>query len=210
LAKPGSGVGARTRAAVGFWRPTHRSRGFICGQRASSVDALCAMHRATQQQHRAMPIRGSRSSGYGQHAWARRNRQEMCVHLAGRRNSWPHRSAMWQEDWTTMWCVRACDASSQQYLEEEAGYGQADCSIMPGTHKLHGPASHWAPRELMPLVFSGTLATRTTRRGVEGAAALWPRRYWQAPTARRVLRSVVQRHPDLRVTHPKLADDPSL
>jgi hypothetical protein len=95
-----------------FWRPTHRSRGFICGQRASSVDALCAMHRATQQQHRAMPIRGSRSSGYGQHAWARRNRQEMRVHLAGRRNSWPHRSAMWQEERTTMWCVRACDASS--------------------------------------------------------------------------------------------------
>ena len=46
------------------------------------------------------------------------------------------------------------------YLEEEAGYGQADCSIMQVTRKLHGPASHWAPRELMPLVFGGTLATR--------------------------------------------------
>jgi hypothetical protein len=40
-----------------------------------------------------------------------------------------------------MGCVRACDASSQQYLEEEAGYGQADCRIMPGTRELHGPAS---------------------------------------------------------------------
>jgi hypothetical protein len=55
---------------------------------------------------------------------------------------------------------RAFDASSQQYLKEEAGYGQADCSIMQVTRKLHGPASHWAPRELMPLVFGGTLATR--------------------------------------------------
>ena len=43
-----------------------------------------------------------------------------------------------------MWCVCVCDALSQQYLEEEAGHGQADCSIMPGTRKLHGPASHWA------------------------------------------------------------------
>jgi hypothetical protein len=94
----------------GFWRPTHRPRGFICGQRASSVDAFCAMHRATQQQQREWQIRGSRSSGYRQHAWARRNRQEMHVHLAGRRNSWPHRSAMWQEERTTMWYVRACDA----------------------------------------------------------------------------------------------------
>jgi hypothetical protein len=51
---------------------------------------------------------------------------------------------MWQEEMTTMWCVCACDASSQQYLQEEAGYGQADCSIMPGTCKLHGPASHCA------------------------------------------------------------------
>ena len=50
---------------------------------------------------------------------------------------------MWQEETTTMWCARACDASSQQYLEEEEGYGQADCSIMPGTRELHGPASHW-------------------------------------------------------------------
>ena len=45
---------------------------------------------------------------------------------------------------TTMWCVRACDAASQQYLEEEAGCGQADCSIMPGACKLHGPAAHCA------------------------------------------------------------------
>jgi hypothetical protein len=52
---------------------------------------------------------------------------------------------MWQEERTTMWCVRACDASSQQYLEEETGYGQADCSIIPGTRELHGPASHWTP-----------------------------------------------------------------
>jgi hypothetical protein len=51
---------------------------------------------------------------------------------------------MWQEERSTMWCVRACDASSQQYLEEEAGYGQADYSIIPVTRKLHGPASHWA------------------------------------------------------------------
>ena len=45
---------------------------------------------------------------------------------------------------TTMWCVRACDAASQQYLEEETGCGQADCSIMPGVCKLHGPAAHCA------------------------------------------------------------------
>jgi hypothetical protein len=24
-------------------------------------------------------------------------------------NSWPHRSAMWQEERTTVWCVCACD-----------------------------------------------------------------------------------------------------
>ena len=28
--------------------------------------------------------------------------------------------------------------------QEETGCGQADCSIMPGTCKLHGPASHCA------------------------------------------------------------------
>ena len=41
--------------------------------------------------------------------------------------------------------VSPCDAlslQSQQYLEEEAGYGQADCSIIPGTRELHGPESH--------------------------------------------------------------------
>jgi hypothetical protein len=43
-----------------------------------------------------------------------------------------------------MRCVCACDALSQQYLEEEVGYGQLDCSIMPGTRKLHCPASHRA------------------------------------------------------------------
>ena len=43
-----------------------------------------------------------------------------------------------------MWCVCVCDALSQQYLEEEAVYGQADCSITSGTRKLHVPASHWA------------------------------------------------------------------
>ncbi len=28
----------------GVWRPKHRPCGFICGQRTSGVDALCAMH----------------------------------------------------------------------------------------------------------------------------------------------------------------------
>ena len=45
-----------------------------------------------------LKIRGRRNSGYGQHAWARGKWQEMHVHLAGGRNSWPHRSAMWQEE----------------------------------------------------------------------------------------------------------------
>ena len=54
-------------------------------------------------------IRGRRSSGYGQHTWPRENRQEMHGHLAGSLNSWTHRSAMWQEERTTMWCVCACD-----------------------------------------------------------------------------------------------------
>ena len=53
-----------------------------------------------------------------------------------RRNSWPRSRPHW--------CVRDCDAVSQQDLEEETGCGQADCSIMPGTCKLHGPASHCA------------------------------------------------------------------
>ena len=49
-----------------------------------------------------------------------------------------------------------------------------------------------------------------TRRGDDGVAALRPRRYWQAPTARRALKAAVQRHPDLRVTRrPKLADSVS-
>ena len=42
-----------------------------------------------------------------------------------------------------MWRVRACEASTHQYLEEAAGYGQADCRITPGTREFHGPASHW-------------------------------------------------------------------
>jgi hypothetical protein len=33
-------------------------------------------------------------------------------------------------------------AATHQYLEEEARYGQADCRIVPGTRRLHGPASH--------------------------------------------------------------------
>jgi len=38
-----------------------------------------------------------------------------------RRNSWPRSRPHW--------CVRDCDAVSQQDLEEETGCGQADCSI---------------------------------------------------------------------------------
>ena len=53
-----------------------------------------------------------------------------------RRNSWPRSRPHW--------CVRDCDAVSQQDLEEETGCGQADCSIMPGTCKLHDPACHCA------------------------------------------------------------------
>ena len=53
-----------------------------------------------------------------------------------RRNSWPRSRPHW--------CVRDCDAVSQQDLDEETGCGQADCSIMPGTCKLHDPACHCA------------------------------------------------------------------
>ena len=54
-----------------------------------------------------------------------------------RRNSWPRSRPHW--------CVRDCDAVSQQDLEEETGCGQADCSIMPGTCKLHDQhvTVHW-------------------------------------------------------------------
>ena len=70
----------------------------------------CAMHCAMLHHQHALlwQIRGRRSSGYGQHIWPRGNRQEMHGHLAGS-NSWPHRSAMWQEERTTTWCVCACD-----------------------------------------------------------------------------------------------------
>jgi hypothetical protein len=61
-------------------------------------------------------------------------RQVMLVYLAGRCNSWPHRSAMWQDESITMCCVHTCNESSQQNLEEEAGYGQADCMRAP--HKV--------------------------------------------------------------------------
>ena len=80
-------------------RPTHSSHRFICGHCASSVDALCAaIHCITASSSDASQlwqIRVRRSSGDWQHAWVRGNRQEMHVHLAGSRNSWPHRSAMW-------------------------------------------------------------------------------------------------------------------
>ena len=80
----------------GVWRPKHRPCGFICGQRASDVDALCAMHCAMLHHHfggklggcgvrRARTTTGTgvlcarfmfpravtRSSGYGQHTWPR-------------------------------------------------------------------------------------------------------------------------------------------
>ena len=58
-----------------------------------------------------------------------------------RRNSWPRSRPHW--------CVRNCGAVSQQDLEEETGCGQADCSIMPGTCKLHDPACHCALSFLM-------------------------------------------------------------
>ena len=95
----------------GVWRPKHRPCGFICGQRASGVDALCAMHCAMLHHHCGGKLGGAVAAGMGTHlAPARRgNRQEMHGHLAGSLNSWPHRSAMWQEERTTMWCVCACD-----------------------------------------------------------------------------------------------------
>jgi len=46
-----SGVRARTKQWCA-WRPTHRPRGFICGQHCSSVDAPCAVHPATMQHQR--------------------------------------------------------------------------------------------------------------------------------------------------------------
>jgi len=64
---------------------------------ASSVDALCAaIHciTASSDASQLWQIRLRRSSGDGQHVWVRGNRQEMHVHLAWSRNSWPHRSAM--------------------------------------------------------------------------------------------------------------------
>ena len=45
---------------------------------------------------------------------------------------------MWQDESITMCCVHTCNESSQQNLEEEAGYGQADCMR--------------APRKVSPLV----------------------------------------------------------
>jgi len=80
-------------------------------------------------------IRGRRSSGYGQHVWARETGRR-CFHLAGRSNSWHHRRPQ-KGFWAPVMRVTTIS-------QEETGCGQADCSIMPGTCKLHGPASHCA------------------------------------------------------------------
>ena len=110
MATPGRG-GPHTCSSAVSGGPKHRPCGFICGQRASGVDALCAMHCAMLHHHCGGKLGGAVAAGMGTHlAPARRgNRQEMHGHLAGSLNSWPHRSAMWQEERTTMWCVCVCD-----------------------------------------------------------------------------------------------------
>ena len=80
-------------------------------------------------------IRGRRSSGYGQHVWARETGRR-CFHPAGRSNSWHHRRPQ-KGFWAPVMRVTTIS-------QEETGCGQADCSIMQGTCKLHGPASHCA------------------------------------------------------------------
>ena len=59
-----------------------------------------------------------------------------CFHLAGRSNSWHHRRP--QKGFGAP-VMRVTTIS-----QEETDCGQADCSIMPSTCKLHGPASHCA------------------------------------------------------------------
>ncbi len=59
-----------------------------------------------------------------------------CFHLAGRSNSW-HRRRPQKGFWAPVMRVTTIS-------QEETGCGQADCSIMQGTCKLHGPASHCA------------------------------------------------------------------
>ena len=47
----------------GVWRPKHRPCGFICGQRASGVDALCAMHCAMLHHHCGGKLGGAVAAG---------------------------------------------------------------------------------------------------------------------------------------------------
>ena len=47
----------------GVWRPKHRPCGFICGQRASGFDALCAMHCAMLHHHCGGKLGGAVAAG---------------------------------------------------------------------------------------------------------------------------------------------------
>ena len=49
----------------GVWRPKHHPRGFICGQRASGVDALCAMYCAMLHHHCGGRLGGAVAVGMG-------------------------------------------------------------------------------------------------------------------------------------------------
>ena len=77
--------------------------------------------------------------GYGQHAWARGNRLEMHVHLTGRQLVASKESNVARgEDHEVV-----CAPAMHRHISRKTGY-EADCSIMSGTRKLHGPASRWA------------------------------------------------------------------
>ena len=52
-------------------------------------------------------------------------------------NSWPHRSAMWQEERTTVWCVCACDNKISRVFSAVRSLGIACfCICSPLGHSL--------------------------------------------------------------------------
>jgi hypothetical protein len=88
------------------WRHKHHPRRFICGQCASGVDALCAMHCAMLHHHCGGRLWDAIAVGMG-NTLGPGETGRRCMVIS--RGASTHRSAMWQEERTTTWCVGVCD-----------------------------------------------------------------------------------------------------
>jgi len=128
-------VGARTRAACGsgvFGGPrTVRTDLFAAmAAIATPVLTLCVLLYTGQRCSRVAVGMGNT---FGPGETGRR-----CFHLDGRSNFWHHRRPQ-KGFWAPVMRVTTISQEAS-----ETGCSQANYSIMPGTCKLHGPASHCA------------------------------------------------------------------